>query len=689
MAGKNQHHIPRFMQRGFAAPSDKHKIWRFEKNVVPRKPRSISNTGSEDDFYGQEVDAIITAQENRISTELARLRAELVGSMVDPDTAAELVDHLAPRAAHLRQTLERGLRQLISGAGELFSEQEKIEAIMGLDQPTPTPKFEEHSSKLFDEYPAFEQLGLPRSVLNRIAFQLAREQFGKTTAELLPLFNRLIAGWLEKSAEVSRTGHNKALSRAEVLTVRRQFLASLDWEVAQAPREGAVLPDCIAIALLVDGTISPLTLAGTDEIRAVVMPLATTKLLVGMHDGESLPPSFNFNPAAARASHRYFLAATNSAAIAKFAPLIDERSSSLVDEAVSHAFKDFVPASIAEHPSDTISSGADGAPTGQLQYQISLPGSASDEETKQIARVTQSIVNALAQQLPLNRLDGITFAADYPEALASIDRGIPGARAPTTTDPELATGIAQTINLVRDGKIKCRVVINAGIGSALVGEDEQIAQWALSVLVRQLDLVAITEFIDTAIPGVLLKPIADPLESWLYTMIGSAPEGYMAGHLSAGFGNDDETIDDYREVLAKSLMRALTIIPAERLAYRYHGDLDRLLDKAVPLLGDVLTFAADLLGYCAATNVEPLLHGSELDMIVQRAGLAEWLTLYRCDLEAIRTRLGRWRSFDEFTALTIHAERLMWQFGMIPWATDEGIRVEVPLATDAAQLQLA
>lgn len=689
MAGTNQHHIPRFMQRGFATPGDKHKVWRFDKGAPPKKPRSISRTASEDDFYGEELDAVITAQEKRISTLLAKLRTEPTGSIVDPNIAAELVDHLAPRAAHLRQTMERGLRQLISGAGELFGKQESIEAVMGLNQPTPGPRFEDQISGLFDQHPEFQLLSIPRSVLTRMAFQLAREQFEATAAELLPMFNLLIAGWLEKSAEVSRTGHNKALGRTDELSVRRTFLAGLNWRVVAARSEGAILPDCVAIATLDDGSIAPLTLVGIDETNVVVMPLASDRLLVGTADQEDLLEGFEFNTAAARASHRYFLAASNEQALARLQPLIDERSSGLVDEAVSHAFKDFVPApASADSTAEVLPPASDKPPTGEVSYQLSFLGCASDAQAREIGKITQSVINALATQLPLNRLDVITFAANYPEALASIDRGIPGVGPPTTIDPHVAIGIAQTVNVVRDGLIKCRVVVNGEIGHALVGDDDQLAEWALSVLVRQLDLVAITELIDAAMPGVLLRPIEDPLQSWLHPMIGAAAEGYMAAHMSAGFGNVDQTIEDYRKVLTQTLESALSTIPAERLAYRYHGNLDRLLNPSVPMIRDTLTFAANLLGYCAALDVDPVVPSSELDEILQRAGLVAWLKRYQWDLETIRLRLGKWQSFDEFTAVGIHAERLMWQFGMIPSAGDQGIRVDIPIATDAAQLQL-
>lgn len=63
--------------------------------------------------------------------------------------------------------------------------------------------------------------------------------------------------------------------------------------------------------------------------------------------------------------------------------------------------------------------------------------------------------------------------------------------------------------------------------------------------------------------------------------------------------------------------------------------------------------------------------------------------MFRDHLERVRVRLGRWDSFDEFLALNIHVERLMWQLGMLPWFDPEGIRVEVPLGTDIEALLAA
>ena len=128
-----------------------------------------------------------------------------------------------------------------------------------------------------------------------------------------------------------------------------------------------------------------------------------------------------------------------------------------------------------------------------------------------------------------------------------------------------------------------------------------------------------------------------------------------------------------------------TVLPA-RLAYRYDGDLDALLALTMPNIRYVLQFAADLLGHCAALGMKASEPESDLAVALERVGLTNWLPRYAADLETCRQRYGKWQSFDEFLTLNVHVERLMWQLGMIPWSNDDGMRVEIPLGTDAEAL---
>ena len=99
MAGRNQHHIPQFLQRGFAVVgSDEHQIWRFDRERLPTRPRSIRSTASEDWFYSDDpvdgsrtLDDEITDEERPIFALLSSVRSLGTGAFIDASEAATLV----------------------------------------------------------------------------------------------------------------------------------------------------------------------------------------------------------------------------------------------------------------------------------------------------------------------------------------------------------------------------------------------------------------------------------------------------------------------------------------------------------------------------------------------------------------------------------------------------------------------
>ena len=529
-----------------------HKIWSFHVDWKPTKPSSIISTGSEDYFYSelssdgsQTLDDAITDQENSLSDKLIELRSQPIGTNVDPRLAAELVNHLAPRTAHLRQTMDRGMRQLVSGAAELITKQDKIEQLLGLDKPAPTKAFTNRFSEELTKVQQIEQvadLGLPDAVLERIAFHHARENFDAAMVEIMPMFNRLFEGFLEGSSEIAREGHNRALSSNHGPSARFDHLAILCWTLTSAPVEGAILPDCVAVAYTAEG-MSPLMFADLHEANAVAMPISSKIILVGTLPG-ALPSVRDFNREAARVSHRFFLAATNDPAIAPLREHIDDRTSQLVQDAVRLAFKDFMPPAptVLEGASDEdVVDNAVGSVTPALSWQLSLLGMYETEEAAgALTDTIKGIVSTVGYSLPLSRLEGITLSSDYGEVLSQIDRDIEGVAPPSTIDPAIGTGIAQTVNLMRNGKIMCRIVVDSGVGLGLLSDDSATVYWATNVLIRQLMLVSLTEVVDVSLPGVMLQPIADPLQGWLYNAVSAALDGYVVSHMASGFGDSLE-----------------------------------------------------------------------------------------------------------------------------------------------------
>jgi hypothetical protein len=191
MSGPNEHYIPQFLQRSFAIPckgGQPNEIWVYTQATEP-EIAPISKTASEDQFYGTELDEKLKGPENKLGLQFAFLRKQTVGSSVDPQLAASLIAHLAPRAKHLRVAIATGFAQLAKGVQELFGNRDNLGAMLGLDGEEPNDQFLKHIRDAIASGPELRAFGLSMPLLERVAFRLAKEQFEpnfRNTACILP-----------------------------------------------------------------------------------------------------------------------------------------------------------------------------------------------------------------------------------------------------------------------------------------------------------------------------------------------------------------------------------------------------------------------------------------------------------------------------------------------------------------------
>ncbi len=127
MAGKRQHYIPRFLQRGFLYPDPVadagERIWQYRKGAVPLLV-GIRDAGVEDWFYSRKsvdgsltLDDLITKAERPFLMPLAELRSQPLRAPVDPDLAARLVVHLVMRTNSVRRFFTQGANRIIRICG--------------------------------------------------------------------------------------------------------------------------------------------------------------------------------------------------------------------------------------------------------------------------------------------------------------------------------------------------------------------------------------------------------------------------------------------------------------------------------------------------------------------------------------------------------------------------------------------
>jgi hypothetical protein len=368
-----------------------------------------------------------------------------------------------------------------------------------------------------------------------------------------------------------------------------------------------------------------------DNARVIVMPMSTQKLLVGIQAGDAVPDLTEINRIAASASHQFFLSASTAPEIEALQPLIATRFSQNIDAMVQQAFNEYLPkAPVVDLP--------DGSPSEEhaaepWQFQLSLDGWGDDAYAQLAGEKLRGIIASLAPLMPIHRLESMVFALDYSSALQKVDRGFDASEPVATIDKRMGTGVANTVAVLREGEVRAVIVFDASVLYHLLEGTAADAEWALRVIVRQLALVAMNEWIEAALPGVQLKPVQGILDGWLYREIDPALSAYVASKISAGFGDADECADAYRELLIDSLDRINTDVLPARLDYRYHGNRDILLSKTMPVIRTILTFAAELLGHCHGTGLSVMDEEAKLVEALKATGLDKWLPIFGADLE--------------------------------------------------------
>lgn len=698
MSGPNEHHIPRFFQRAFAVKrkgGEPNEIWEYREENA--ELRSISQTGSEEHFYGADLDAKLKIPENSLGSHFASLRKQRVGAAVDSSLAAELVMHLAPRARHLRASMGEAVRQLMDETETLLGDTGRLAAMIGFNADTPDDRFAEKMWESLGRLGTdIEATGLPRALLERIGFFLAREQFDTTIVDSAASMRAMIDRFAREVPGHVRDGHNQVLERfAEGSSPRRDLIAGFSWKIEAAPHGGAILPDCVALALSPEEPPLPLMFVGA-EIEAAIMPLTTEKLLVGWKSGTGTPDLSRFNADAAACSAEFFLANALNPEFQRLSADIGSRSSRYFEQATQEAINAHAPRQpqqSAEESDPAIDHLALTEADLSIAYEIYLHDFGDAATAERLAAAVRPVVEGFARAMPLARLDGITFASDFQAAL----RLYTDALGDPPSDAEAANSglLGDVIARAQEGEVKGRIVLSVLVADYLLREtDEQLA-FGRRVLVHQLVLVALMEYHERVFPGFLAElSTEDELDAWLFPHSGDARNAYVAARIAGGFGEGPLLAEFYRSSLLRCLQQLRAASESERSSFAHHKDADRLADAVFPLVGPALYFAAALLAHCEATDEDILDGEGVLRGILEELGLTFWLADFGKDLQKFFRDLGCWASLSDVLRFNRHVERLLWSVSIFPWKSAEGLRIEVlfplgrpspPAANDVSQ----
>jgi hypothetical protein len=607
MAGRKQHYIPQALLRGFLINrrGNDRQVLVYRAGRKPYEA-STKDVAAERFFYSERpkgdvvtLDDQITDYENRLAQLLGELKSAGNQETVNSLVAAEVVAHLVVRGAFVRDMLRTGGGEIVAGLSMILADPEAMRDAMRIDEGELTPALQEAIEPAINAASAMLPERFPKDFLWRIVRFHLREVFDGFAQEFVPGLRALLGQLLANISDVVRAAHAKAMGSQLPPQGRVDALASLRWSMNHTPT-ALILPDCVALAFNTGGSVTAYLLGDAGQPGAVLVPLASNRLLIGSTGAISLEAAVReFNDHAARCSWNFFVASERTERLASASDLIGSSSKETVASTIEEVIAEHR-AGLLSASSVHITAGSGGESLdnhvasiehqqGRWSYSVQMTG-ASETEAQEISTVVAEIVNACAQAWPLQMLDAVIFADDYEGALRQLERGFTASQPLTTSSAEIGVGVAMSPLVLREGKVKVCVVMRAQLGVGLLSKDEKERNSATQLLVTMLAEVAHYGYVEAAIPGHLLQPLDSEWDRMFFGPMDGIPSAYLSTRMAAGIDLGEQ--DVFRQLAIESWERSKRSIDTARSAFRTVRDVDRVLLIATTHLATSLTFMA-------------------------------------------------------------------------------------------------
>ncbi len=323
MAGKHQHHVWQFFQRGFGVKRGKHHhVWIYEKGLEPRQTSTYAY-GAEDNFYATDgnnaADDVITEFENGVQSYLQELRISDDGTVANPAILAPVVSHLEIRSLFLRQEASLVVNRLVTALANAMSDPKKMTLFV-------RAHLEKNPQIIKDKLDEL-CLGPEDRKLAEAAVEIyLGELLIKEAPKLAGQASNALREFLSGLTDFAKAGQNKAIlsgfSESQRTTMHLEKEYRLRYTI-----EDIILPDT-GVAFLGD-TISPISSRG-DGRSELIIPLSSSQYIHGYTKRPTDRTSETIRSILAGCSYRSFVGRTSNLNklcrhIGKNAKLISDR----------------------------------------------------------------------------------------------------------------------------------------------------------------------------------------------------------------------------------------------------------------------------------------------------------------------------------------------------------------------------
>ena len=278
----------------------------------------------------------------------------------------------------------------------------------------------------------------------------------------------------------------------------------------------------------------------------------------------------------------------------------------------------------------------------------------------------------------------IIITTDFAGELAELSSFTTSGNPITYTDEEYAIAVAKVIILPRDDEFEILLIINANVAAALAPEDPEGYKTenfhtVLHLLHHELCHVHDRNKRLNAFQKVINQHRYRGKEEFTYDLAGLCWAEYIANYLSSPTA-EDFILEYTAEMFVDAIKRTKQSIDEEIIEYRYHGNLDQLMDVFFRHGKFLIRIAAYILGYMDG-------FGKELPELSIKAHDSLSNSYFEPIWNAMQTVLRNmredypdgWKEVSIFDELAYVMEDYFARMGLILSTTEDGqIYVDVP-----------
>lgn len=320
-------------------------------------------------------------------------------------------------------------------------------------------------------------------------------------------------------------------------------------------------------------------------------------------------------------------------------------------------------------------------PTAPGNFCVNLQGFSDESSAREFGNLIGNTIRGISCFINLERLDGVTVAYDYDQALTNLDRGYQASRPLTRTEDDHLLGVAMAPAVLREGMVKGHLVLFAPLILKLQLESGEQYHQALYTLAHECGHIEDLKFRDECFPGTILqKQYSSQEESILRQAADVLWEEYAACLKSAIFGPEQSAI--YEECFVSALNNARESVNESIRKYRLHGDITRVLEEAGHSLCEPLRMAAYLLGHLdgIGKNWDTLPNACAA---LERSTYQPFIDRLMASLRTMRSERTLWQSMEVYDPLCDIVRSVFKHGGLVLSGLPDGsLYVDVPFTSE-------